>query len=347
MESGQLVDTRRSERVADLLVIGGGPAGCAAAIWSAIHGLNVTLLEAKPFPRHRPGETLHPGVEPLFRQLGVYAEVLKATAIRHEGHYVRWNGQDRYVPFGNGESGKWKGYQVLREHLDQILLSRAKEVGVNVFQPCFARAPIMSAGRIIGMQTSSGEIQAQFIVDASGAGACLQRVLRLTPKLYSQPLHAFYGYCEGVMPVRTRLPMFMADSDGWTWSARIGINLYHWSRLSFLSAARCRRPPMWFNSLGQTGRTGGADVTWRVHTHSATAGYFLVGDAAAVLDPATSHGVLRALMSGIMAGHAIAKVVAGALSESRAVAGYSHWLNESFNTDVARLAQVYSHLTAA
>jgi FAD-dependent oxidoreductase family protein len=46
-------------------VIGGGPAGAAAAITAKRAGVGVVILEESPFPCVRPGETLHPGVEPL------------------------------------------------------------------------------------------------------------------------------------------------------------------------------------------------------------------------------------------------------------------------------------------
>src|ERR1043166_847176 len=100
METGPPFVTNDAECVADVIVIGGGPGGCAAAIWCALHHLRVTLLEGQVFPRYRPGETLHPGIEPILRQLGVHREVIKATALRHEGHHVHWNGHDHYDPRG-------------------------------------------------------------------------------------------------------------------------------------------------------------------------------------------------------------------------------------------------------
>ena len=43
--------------------------------------------------------------------------------------------------------------------------------------------------------------------------------------------------------------------------------------------------------------------TWRMAERMAGAGWFIVGDAAATLDPTSSHGVLKALLSGMTAGH--------------------------------------------
>ena len=49
----------------DLLVIGGGPAGAAAAYWAADHGLDVVFVEKKRFPREKTcGDGLTPRASP-------------------------------------------------------------------------------------------------------------------------------------------------------------------------------------------------------------------------------------------------------------------------------------------
>ena len=63
---------------ADVVVVGGGPAGAATAIYCAVRNLRVILLEREVSARERPGETLHPGAEPLLAQLG-FADRLPAV----------------------------------------------------------------------------------------------------------------------------------------------------------------------------------------------------------------------------------------------------------------------------
>ena len=48
-----MTDTSPGERVHDLLVIGGGPAGAATAYWAATHGLDTVVVERKTFPRDK------------------------------------------------------------------------------------------------------------------------------------------------------------------------------------------------------------------------------------------------------------------------------------------------------
>ncbi|GAA5653565.1 FAD-dependent oxidoreductase [Geodermatophilus obscurus] len=107
---------------ADLVVVGGGPAGTAAAICAAQAGLRVTLLERAVFPRPRPGETLHPGVGVVLSRLGVGDAVEAASPIRPEGQVVAWGSAPRHVHYGRDQRGVWRAFQVRRDVLDVILL---------------------------------------------------------------------------------------------------------------------------------------------------------------------------------------------------------------------------------
>jgi flavin-dependent dehydrogenase len=85
----------------------------------------------------------------------------------------------------------------------------------------------------------------------------------------------------------------------------------------------------------------GADVTWRRVVCPAGFGYFIVGDAATVLDPASSHGTLRGMMSGIMAVHTILRIAKDGIPRQPAVTEYNRWLSGWFFHDVAKLKEIY------
>ncbi|HZA25589.1 MAG TPA: FAD-dependent oxidoreductase [Dehalococcoidia bacterium] len=326
-----------------VLVVGAGPAGCAAAIRCAKAGLEVTLLERDPFPRDRPGETLHPGVEPLFRQLGVWDRVLGCGFPRHEGNWVHWGSPPRFEAFGSDTAGPWRGFQAWRAELDAILLDRAREVGVAVCQLCPAVQPIVEAAeRVMGVATAGGLITTRFVIDAAGSRHWLGRHLGLIRQTWSPRLVARYGYVHGACPQRDEAPAIVADSNGWTWTARVRPGCYAWVRLSLNGA---KLPGGWlpqeFCTLTPVGNIGAADVSWRLATPQARPGWFLVGDAAAVLDPASSHGVLKALMSGMMAAHLTVQVTRHSMEEAYAAQAYSDWLSRWFKHDVVRLGELY------
>ncbi len=321
----------------DVLIVGAGPAGSAAAIRAAEAGLRVRMLERSPFPRHRPGETLHPGLASIFEQLGVADDVDAAAGARHEGQAVEWGRTRTVTPFGADADGSWWGYQVDREILDTILVDRAQHLGVDVRQPEVAREPIVLGGRVVGARGHP----ARFVIDAGGERGWLRRHLRLPLTTVSPPLRAYYGYCEAA---DESVPALTGDSMGWTWTAPIAPGRVHWTRLAFTAGSRLDVPPSALAGRPVIGRVRGADVTWRHVRAAAGPGYFLAGDAAAVLDPAASHGVLRALMTGIAASHAITGILTGVITERDAARHYRDWLGAWFARDVKRLYSLYCEL---
>lgn len=329
----------------DVVVLGGGPAGCAAAIDCARRGLDVALLESEPFPRDRPGETLHPGVEPLLRQLGLGGALEAAGFLRHPGVWVRWDSDLRFEPFGADEGGPWLGFQAWRADFDSMLLERARGLGVVVRQPCRAVAHLSDGARVTGVRASCGAFPARFVIDAAGSTHWLARKLSLDIRRRSPRLMARYGYARGECPARDDAPALVADEAGWTWTARVRPQLYGWARLSWRDARRPDSgPPEELRALAPHGPVRAADVTWRMVSEPAGPGYFLAGDAATLLDPAASHGVLRGIMSGMMAAHLCAAVIKDGASEQQAAREYRDWLAGWFESDVARLGELYARL---
>ena len=327
-------------------MIGGGPSGAATAITCARAGLAVTLIEATPFPRHRPGETLHPGIEPLLERLGVATSVSSVSFLRHRGIWVERYGTRRFQPYGADERGPWLGFQACRAEFDELLLAKARSAGVTVYQPHRALRLMRDGERIAGAETTKGSIYATFTVDASGSSSWLARQLSLRHRPASRKLIAFYGYMHGDLPARDDAPLFTFLPDGWVWTARVRPSLYHWTRLVTTAAPL---PGGWtppeFAGLQPLGRPKGADVTWRLLEACAGPGYFVVGDAAAVSDPSSSHGVLRAIMSGMLAGHLVVKRATQYAQEPSLAGEYQQFIHSWFEFDRNRGASQFSSLT--
>ncbi|MGF1515828.1 MAG: NAD(P)/FAD-dependent oxidoreductase [Elainellaceae cyanobacterium] len=349
----------------DAAIIGAGPAGCAAAIALARSGFQVLLIEALPFPRHRPGESLHPGVEPIFEALGVAEQVNAAGFLRHMGHRVAWepvhkpvcepvcepanglvNGPAQSVqlqPFGRDARGEWLGYQAERAPLDAILLRQAIAQGTTVWQPCRVRAPVIEGGQLVGLETDHGPVQARYILDGTGRSQWLSRQLGLRFVLHSHALRVRYGYAVcSAGPNPYDVPLMQRDTDGWTWLARVSPNRCAWVRLRFDGGdpgGDWRPPQLDFYPAGPS---KGEDVTWRICEDLAGDSWFLLGDAAFILDPAASHGVLKALMTGMQAAHLVTDCLRGRLSGAIAARQYAQWLRTWFEGDARRLRELYS-----
>ncbi|MDP8976313.1 MAG: tryptophan 7-halogenase [Actinomycetota bacterium] len=325
----------------DVAVVGGGPAGAACAIRCAQEGLSVALVERSARPVSRPGESLHPGFEPLLGELGLGQDLLDAGFPRHDGHWVRNGDEACYVRYGGDDDGPWRGFQAGRAELDAMLLGRAEVLGVTLHRPWAGAAPVVEGGRVVGVSSKEGMIQARFVVDATGGRHWLARRRSLPIRYHSPPLIARFGYARGAYPALEAAPIFTAEPEGWSWAARVGEGLYAWTALALKSGGRVG-PPEAIKDLTPLGKERRADVTWRSVRQAAGVGYYLVGDAAGVLDPASSHGVLRAVASGIKAGHLIASSLVRALPESTAARLYSEWSSRWLGHDLEALHERYA-----
>lgn len=327
---------------AKVLVIGGGPAGTSSAIWCTKFGLDVVLLDSRNFPRHRPGESLHPGVESLFAQLEVYQDILDANFLRHKGIEIRWGNHSMFRSFGKDKSDPWFGFQACRDRLDNILLKKASNLGVYVLQSCKATDILTEHNRVIGIKASRKEFCADFVIDAGGGQHWIAKKLDLHIEKYTPPLFVQYGYAKGEGSVDNQIPSIVAKPEGWLWTAKVGKDLYQWTRLTFRKEFV---PYDWlpesFRNLQRTKPIGSEDVTWRRVMNPSGAGYFIVGDAAFVLDPCSSHGVLKAMMSGIMVADLITKISRAEYSNNLVSKYYNDWLLSWFLHDVTKLKEFY------
>ena len=124
---------------------------------------------------------------------------------------------------------------------------------------------------------------------------------------------------------------------GWHVSKKIAANVFSFR---WTANARMPDPPAPF----QGARFRGADVTWRFVPECAGAGYFLCGDAAAVLDPAASSGVARAMASGLKAADLIVQITKDGLEPLAAAAIYRQWCANQFVDQARQLAARYAAL---
>ena len=332
----------------DVIVAGGGPAGAATAIACVQRGLRVHLFERAALSGHRPGETLHPGVEPLLCQLGLADRFQATVGARHSGIWLCWGGRRQFQPYGADQDGEWRGFQVSRTAFDQLLLNYANEQGAEVHQPCAIDRVELWQENEVRVLTGAGPFSSRIIVDATGPASWLSRRFGIARGARSPRLIARYGYAAGSCSRRYEAPELAGSAKGWVWTAMVQPGLYHWT---YVAADGFRPHPSWMpvdlRGLTPVGPSKGADVTWRMVAHAAHPAWFIVGDAACLLDPLSSKGVLRAMMSGIAAGHLIANVLNGHIAAEAAADLYQYWLSNWFAREALRLATFYREIGIA
>ena len=322
-----------------VVVIGGGPGGTAAALTLRNAQVPVTIVERESFPRYRPGETLHPGIEPLLSKLGVPENLHGAGYLRQEGIWSDWGKPMRFVPYGEDEHGPWRGFQALRGDFDNRMLQSACHRGAQLISTEAVSVLRESSGAVVGVETSIGPVQGNYVIDCTGGSHLVARHLKIPILRHSPRLVARFGYVRGRFDGPA--PSITADNTGWTWIAEVEPERFQWTRVT---EARDRPDATWVPdclSGLKAEASYGADVTWRMAQTVAGPGWFLAGDAAVVLDPSSSHGVLRAVMTGMMAAHLVVQRLRHGAAADACSTSYQHWLSDWFQHDATEMTRAY------
>ena len=311
----------------DVIVLGAGPAGCAAAIRARQADLRVVILETNSQAKVSPGETLHPGIEPLLRQLGVLDQVLGAGFQRHRGVWLKCGGLPHFTPYGEDADGPWLGFQADRRTFHSILQQAAVDSGATLAWNTCPEIVLIEGKRVAGVIVDGEDLCAPWTVDATGRSAWLARQLGLPVEVHSPPLGVRFGWRNEELGLDGQ-PLFAFRSDGWDWQAPLGNKRSAWVELR-IGEPSCHPP-------------AGVDLSWQLRPKCAGLGFFLLGDAAAMLDPSSSHGVLRALMSGLLFGHLAEAWHRTDVAEASVIGMYRSWIDEQFRHDERRLRQLYA-----
>jgi flavin-dependent dehydrogenase len=325
------------EKRTDILIIGAGPAGCAAAVSARQAGLETMLFEVRASAHNAPGETMHPGVEPILRKLGVWDDLTAAGFHRHRGIWRESGGSRTFMPYGSDSEGEWLGFQADRRILHSILRRAASEAGA-VFQEATTPSDvILRSGRVNGVVCKGREIRARWVFDATGQRAWLARKLSLRADRPGPLLRARFGWKEGGDRCLEGQPLFRQRKGGWEWFAPLGDDRTAWVTLDRTPEHGTERST---GDHPDRQAATGLDMTWRLHPSCAGPGYFLLGDAAVLLDPASSNGVLRALMSGMLAADLVAQVLSGKEEEAASQA-YVDWIKALYKHHIDGLRDLY------
>ena len=152
----------------DIAIIGAGPSGAVAAALLLKHGFSVCVLEKQHFPRFVIGESLLPHCMEFIEEAGFL------PAVEAEPSFQFKNG----AAFTCGTT-----YQVRREIFDKILIDEAAKQGADVrFGHAVTAFDNSGDTARLSVETDNGEayeLTARFVLDASGYGRVLPRLLSL------------------------------------------------------------------------------------------------------------------------------------------------------------------------
>ena len=190
----------------DVIVIGAGPAGALASIRLAQEGLNVVMLEKSSFPRFVIGESLLPQSMVFMEKAGLLPR-LAAAGFQHKdganfSDDTRFSSIKFSEKFGDGPGNT---YQVEREKVDLLLADAAVDAGVDLrFHQDVTAVEFNDAGAVIAGEGPNGAFRhtARFLVDASGYGRVLPRLMKLDAPSDFPVRHALFTHVEDQLATR-------------------------------------------------------------------------------------------------------------------------------------------------
>lgn len=168
----------------DVIVIGAGPSGAVAATSLVRYGYRVLVLERQHFPRFSIGESLLPQSMAFLEQAGMLQDVVEAGFQYKNGAAFCRGYEYDFFDFRQKFSAGWgTTYQVQRSQFDKTLADCAERQGAEIrYGQTVTAVSRHGAGVVVDIQPEAGEsyrVEAGFLLDGSGFGRVLPRLLKL------------------------------------------------------------------------------------------------------------------------------------------------------------------------
>ncbi|HEY3239134.1 MAG TPA: geranylgeranyl reductase family protein, partial [Acidimicrobiia bacterium] len=305
--------------VVDLLVVGGGPAGAAAAITAAGAGLSVLVCDKAAFPRDKTcGDGLTADALRRLEAFGlVPSEVKGFTPVTD---VVVRSPSGRIVELPLPSDGLYAAVAP-RATLDAALFELAGRRGAEL-RPGVALETLEEVdGHVRAHLAGGSAVTASYLVAADGVYSTVRKLVAPVPAAYLGEWHAFRQYFTGVDDQRLWVVFERDLLPGYAWvfplgngRANVGFGVPRRPGVSVRPMAAVWRDlphrPALRAVLGDA-EAEGTHRAWPIPANLAraplSAGRVLfTGDAAGATDPMTGEGIAQALVTGALAAEAVA-----------------------------------------
>ena len=352
---------------ADVAVVGGGPAGAAAAIALARAGRDVVLFDKAQFPRDKCcGDGLTTGALRRYQRLGLRPDTV-ASWQQVDETWIR-SPSGRTVRFPLPNTGGQFAAVARRSDLDAAFLDVARSAGVKVYDG-HAVTDVARRDDLVSLTADGvGPVVARYVIAADGMWSPIRKKIGATDEVgYLGEWHAMRQYFTGVAPAAAKGLWVWFDADllpGYAWSfplpdgrANFGFGIRRapgrpTHEMKALWADLLARPHI-TSVLGVGARPEAPSKAWpipaRVGSTQLVSGRVLfVGDAARATDTLTGEGIGQALETGSLAAQAV--LAGGPYRPALVAAQYRRQVLAGMGADdrlAAALSRALSHRKGA
>ena len=320
----------------DVFIIGAGPSGTTAASLLKAAGLKVCIAEKAKFPRFVIGESLLPRCMDLLDEAGLLAEVQAQGFLEKHGALFLKGSSSFDLDFSNQWGEGWPyTYQVPRNRFDGVLAEAVQNRGVEIFFENSVKSVAFHDHQArICMEDSAGRtkyVKAGFLLDTSGYGQFLSKLLDLSIDSSLPPRQAIFAHVEGDLRPTGReegkIWIVAIHEDAWMWiipfsngitsvgavgnpkffesvPGDLADKLLHSIQLNEKVADRLKSSRFIFPPRAICDYSASVK---QLHG----SGYALSGNAAGFLDPIFSNGITVAMESSNRAAKAILRQLSG------------------------------------
>ncbi|PMG59696.1 FAD-dependent oxidoreductase [Vibrio splendidus] len=325
-----------------VVIIGAGPSGSIAASLLHKKGIDVRVIEKSLFPRFSIGESLLPACMEVIEQAGMSEAVADANfqfkdgaAFRKNGVYTAFNFEDKF------SAGPGTTFQVQRGAFDKVLADTAEAQGVAIdYQHELMGINFTEDSTILDVQVLDGEryqLEAQYVLDGSGFGRVLPKMLDLEEPSSLPPRKAIFTHINDHISVtetdleydrnKILISVHPTNPDVWYWlipfsngGSSFGIvgepkffESYPEDKIAAIKQLATEEPGLAeilenAEYPNPAGEIGGYSANVK---HLATDKYALLGNAGEFLDPVFSSGVTIAMKSAQFAVECVEKQLNG------------------------------------
>ncbi len=341
---------------ADVIVVGAGPAGSAAAYYCASAGLNVLLLEKAAFPRDKVcGDGLTPRAVKELVAMGVPLREEDGW-IRNAGLRVIGGGHRLELPWPELSSYPSFGLAKTRMTLDHLLAEHARAAGAKLLERTNVTGPLVDehTGRVVGVtarpvddagRRAGDEVtyRAPVVIAADGVSARLATALGIEKRqdrpmgvavrtYFTTPRHQD-PWMESHLELWDGAPGRSNLMPGYGWIFALGDGTANVGLGSVSSTAAATKidykalfatwmanaPAEWeFTPENQLGPVRGAALPMGFNRLPLYArGLMLVGDAGGMVSPFNGEGIAYGIMAGRIAAQAVAQAAARGTASAR------------------------------